>query len=120
MVRFPLLACVLVLLLAALLVWLVTGSGPPRPADAIDGAAGMPDEPASGKLDADWRHLSELFERGRAAADAWLATDAAEVGRAGTFDFAARTKATMPPRAEAVRRRQRRWSWRWPLVRRAA
>ena len=38
----------------------------------------------------------------------------------GTFDFAARTKATMPPRAEAVRRGRRRWSWRWPLVRRAA
>ena len=64
----------------------------------IDGAAGMPDEPASGKLDAGWRHLSELFDRGRLAADAWLETDAGQVGRAGTFDFYARAQATMPPR----------------------
>ena len=96
------------------------GGGPSVRLHLIDGAAGMPDEPASGKLDADWRHLAELFERGRLAADAWLATDAAQVGRAGTFDFAARAQATMPPQPEAPRPRRRRWSWRWPLVRRVA
>ena len=95
------------------------GAGPRVRLHLIDGAAGMPDEPASGKLDAGWRHLSELFDRGRLAADAWLETDAAQVGRSGTFDFAARTQATMPPRADTPRPR-RRWSWRWPLVRRAA
>jgi NTE family protein len=98
------------------------GAGPRVRLHLIDGAAGMADEPASGKLDASWAHLAELFERGRSAADGWLATDAAEVGSAGTFDFAARARATMPPGAEPPRprRRARRWSWRWPLVRRAA
>jgi NTE family protein len=83
----------------------------------IDGAAAVADEPASGKLDADWGHLSRLFGRGRLAADAWLAANLAQVGVAGTFDLAALSP--RPPEA-APRPSARRWRLRWPLVRSSA
>jgi NTE family protein len=64
------------------------------------------DMSASSKLDADWSHLQRLFDRGRSWADAWLASDAAEVGVRSSFDPA---MLLAPPEAPTPPGRPRRW-----------
>ena len=53
------------------------------------------------KLDTSWGFLLDLFERGRGAAEAWLASDAASVGHAGTVDLKAFLERPERARGEA-------------------
>ncbi|GJE08549.1 MULTISPECIES: patatin-like phospholipase family protein [Methylobacterium] len=54
----------------------------------IDGTDALEDHRASSRLDARWPGFERLRDRGRAAAEAWLAAHYDEIGRDGTLDLA--------------------------------
>lgn len=68
-------------------VWLRRGKGPVR-LHAIQADAALSDLSPSSKHNTDWAFLQELRDRGRAAAELWLETDGAALGRRDGVDLA--------------------------------
>ena len=53
----------------------------------IDGQVGLSGLGASSKLNAEWAFLQLLFDKGRLAADAWLAENFEQIGQRSTLDL---------------------------------
>ncbi len=71
-----------------LLARIFTKHATPHRLHSISADAALIDLPAHSKLDTDWRFLTDLRDRGRAAAEHWISEDAGHVGSRSSHPFA--------------------------------